>query len=82
VCGLGVSCSQGIACDTRVALRHWRQLSTDLKLRSRIRVAVDVAEDEIRRLAQADEKVAQHLNGRQIVKVIVVPQKLINIVVK
>jgi leucyl-tRNA synthetase len=52
------------------------------KLRSRIRVAVDVAEDEIRRLAQADEKVAQHLNGRQIVKVIVVPQKLINIVVK
>ena len=52
------------------------------KLRSRIRVAVDVSEEEIRRLAQADEKVAQHLNGRQIVKVIVVPQKLINIVVK
>ena len=52
------------------------------KLRSRIRVAVDVTEDEIRRLAQADEKVAQHLGGRQIVKIIVVPQKLINIVVK
>ena len=52
------------------------------KLRSRIRVGGDVAEDEIRRLAQADEKVAQHLNGRQIVKIIVVPQKLINIVVK
>jgi leucyl-tRNA synthetase len=52
------------------------------KLRSRIRVAVDVTEDEIRRLAQADEKVAQHLNGRQIVKIIVVSQKLINIVVK
>jgi len=52
------------------------------KLRSRIRVAVDVSEEEIRRLAQADEKVAQHLNGRQIVKIIVVPQKLINIVVK
>jgi leucyl-tRNA synthetase len=52
------------------------------KLRSRIRVAVDVTEDEIRRLAQADEKVAQQLNGRSIVKIIVVPQKLINIVVK
>jgi leucyl-tRNA synthetase len=52
------------------------------KLRSRIRVTVDVTEDEIRRLAQADEKVAQQLNGRQIVKIIVVPQKLINIVVK
>jgi leucyl-tRNA synthetase len=52
------------------------------KLRSRIRVAVDATEDEIRRLAHADEKVAQQLNGRQIVKIIVVPQKLINIVVK
>ncbi len=52
------------------------------KLRSRIRVAVDVTEDEIRRLAQADEKVAQYLDGKKIVKVIVVPQKLINIVVK
>jgi leucyl-tRNA synthetase len=52
------------------------------KLRSRIRVGVDVTEDEIRRLAQADEKVAQQLNGRRIVKIIVVPQKLINFVVK
>ncbi len=52
------------------------------KLRSKIRVAVGVTEEEIRRLAQADEKVAEHLNGRQIVKIIVVPQKLINIVVK
>ena len=52
------------------------------KLRSRIRVAVGASEEEIRRLAQADEKVVQHLNGRQIVKIIAVPQKLINIVVK
>jgi len=52
------------------------------KLRSRIRVAVDVTEEEIRRLAQADEKVAPYLDGKKIVKVIVVPQKLINIVVK
>jgi leucyl-tRNA synthetase len=52
------------------------------KLRGRIRVALDVTEDEIRSRAQAEEKVAQHLNGRQIVKVIVVPQKLVNIVVK
>ena len=52
------------------------------KLRSRIRVAVDVTEEEIRRLAQADEKVAPYLDGKKIVKVIVVPKKLINIVVK
>jgi leucyl-tRNA synthetase len=52
------------------------------KLRGRIRVAVGATEEEIRTRAQAEEKVAAHLNGRQIVKLIVVPQKLVNIVVK
>jgi leucyl-tRNA synthetase len=52
------------------------------KLRARIRVAVEASEDDIRQLALADEKVAQNTNGRQIVKIIIVPQKLINIVVK
>jgi leucyl-tRNA synthetase len=52
------------------------------KLRGRIRVAVDVEEEEIRRRALAEEKVAQHVAGRQVVKVIVVPRKLVNIVVK
>jgi leucyl-tRNA synthetase len=52
------------------------------KLRGRIRVAVDASEEEIRRRAQAEAKVLQYLNGRQVVNVIVVPQKLVNIVVK
>ena len=52
------------------------------KLRGRIRVAVGATEEEIRARAQAEEKVASYLNGRQIVKLIVVPQKLVNIVVK
>ena len=52
------------------------------KLRSKIRVAVDASQDDIRRLALADERVAQHLDGRQIVKIIIVPLKLVNIVVK
>ena len=52
------------------------------KLRARIRVTVDSSEENIRQLALADEKVAQNINGRQIVKVILVPQKLINIVAK
>jgi leucyl-tRNA synthetase len=52
------------------------------KLRGRIRVALDVEEEEIRRRALAEEKVAQHLAGRQVVKVIIVPQKLVNVVVK
>ena len=52
------------------------------KLRSRIRVAVGTAEEEIKRLAQVDERVVQHLDGKRIVKIIVVPQKLVNIVIK
>jgi len=48
----------------------------------RISAIVSVTEAGIRRLAQADEKVSQQLNGRQIVKITVVPQELINFVVK
>jgi leucyl-tRNA synthetase len=52
------------------------------KLRARIRVAVDAGEEEILARARAEEKVVQHLAGKQIVKVVVVPQKLINIVAR
>jgi leucyl-tRNA synthetase len=52
------------------------------KLRGRIRIAVSAGETEIRRLALDEEKVAQHINGLQVVKVIIVPKKLVNIVVK
>jgi leucyl-tRNA synthetase len=52
------------------------------KLRARIRVAVDAGEEEILARAQAEEKVVQHLAGKQIVKVVFVPQKLINIVAR
>ena len=52
------------------------------KLRGRIRVAVGVGEEEIRQRAQAEEKVATYLTGRRVVKIIIVPQKLVNIVVK
>ncbi len=52
------------------------------RLRARIRVAVGASEEEIRRLALAEEKVAQHLNGLKIQKVIVVQKKLVSIVAK
>jgi leucyl-tRNA synthetase len=52
------------------------------KLRARIRVAVSATEEEIRERALAEEKVLQYLNGRRVVKVIVVPKKLVSIVVK
>jgi leucyl-tRNA synthetase len=52
------------------------------KLRGRIRVATGTSEDEIRRLALAEPKVAASLNGLRVVKVIVVRNKLVNIVAK
>jgi leucyl-tRNA synthetase len=52
------------------------------KLRSRIIVPVDASEEAIRTSAQADEKINAMLDGKQIVKVVVVPGKLVNIVLR
>ena len=52
------------------------------KLRARIRVPVTASDDEIRALALAEPKVCEQAEGRQIVKVVVVPKKLVNVVVK
>ena len=51
------------------------------KLRSRVIAAPGVSEDELRASALSDERVQALINGRQVVKVIVVPERLINIVV-
>ena len=52
------------------------------KLRSRIVVAADAPESVIRERALHDAKITTAMNGKQIVKVIVVPAKLVNIVVR
>jgi leucyl-tRNA synthetase len=52
------------------------------KLRSRIFIGVDVSEDDLRRAALADEKVRTTTDGREIVRVIVIPKKLVNVVVR
>ncbi len=52
------------------------------KLRSRLIVAPDISEADLRSLALADEKIQSFIDGQKIVKVIVVPQRLVNVVVK
>jgi len=52
------------------------------KLRSRIVVAADASENVVRERALADEKIQAALTGKQIVKRIVIPGKLVNIVVR
>jgi leucyl-tRNA synthetase len=52
------------------------------KLRSHVAVAAESAEDTVRERVLADEKVKASVEGKQIVKVIVVPGKLVNVVVR
>jgi leucyl-tRNA synthetase len=52
------------------------------KLRSKVLTAPDTPQSELESMARADEKVREHTDGKQIVKVIVVPNRLVNIVVK
>jgi leucyl-tRNA synthetase len=52
------------------------------KLRSRVIVPPDVSEADLRAAALADGKVQSFLDGHEVVKVIVVPQRLVNVVVK
>jgi leucyl-tRNA synthetase len=52
------------------------------KLRDRLTVPVDISEDELEELALSSEKVKKYLDGKKVLKVIKVPGRLINIVVK
>jgi leucyl-tRNA synthetase len=52
------------------------------KLRSVVVVSAGANEDQIKQAALADEKVRAAIAGKQVVKIIVVPGKLVNIVVR
>lgn len=79
-----------------LARAEWPEFSPDLareeeievavqvngKLRSRVFARADAGDDELRQSALADEKVKAATAGHDIVKVIVIPRKLVNVVVK
>jgi leucyl-tRNA synthetase len=52
------------------------------KIRAKLMVSPEIADDELRAVAQADEKVLEYTDGKEIVKVVVVPKRLVSIVVK
>ncbi len=52
------------------------------KLKGTIKVAVDIDDDAMRAAALADEKIAKLTRGKEIVRTIVVKNKLINLIVK
>ena len=52
------------------------------KLRSRLKVPAGISAADAIAAAKADERVAQSIEGKQIVKELYVPGKLVNLVVK
>ena len=79
-----------------LALTPWPRFNHDLareeeievavqvsgKLRSRIFASPEATDDELRSRALSDEKVLAATAGREVVKVIVIPRKLVNVVLK
>ena len=52
------------------------------KVRTRLSVAADIQKDDAITLAKAEDRIAAEINGKNVVKEIYVPGKLVNIVVK
>ncbi len=83
--------------DTAALLRHpWPKYDAGLakeeeveialqvngKVRSRVTVPADASEEEVRQRALADPKIQGLLEGKQIIKVVVVRNKLVNVVMR
>ncbi|HVS80473.1 MAG TPA: leucine--tRNA ligase [Pyrinomonadaceae bacterium] len=70
--------------DAELARREELEIPVQVngKLRSKVIVSPDIAEADLRAMALADGKVRSFIDGHEVVKVIVVPQRLVNVVVK
>jgi leucyl-tRNA synthetase len=82
--------------DGSVHDQPWPQADTDLlvehevdivvqvngKVRGRVRVPSGADQDTVEAAARADESVASHLDGRAVARVVLVPDRLVNLVVK
>ncbi|MGH2575838.1 MAG: class I tRNA ligase family protein, partial [Ignavibacteria bacterium] len=52
------------------------------KIRTKIEVDTDLDEEKLKKLIKSDDKIQKYINGKQIIKEIVVKNKLVNIVIK
>ena len=52
------------------------------KLRNTIETSADIGEDEAKKLAQENEKIKKWIDGKEIIKIIFIKGKLVNIVIK
>ena len=72
------------AADPELARREELEIPIQVngKLRSRVIAAPDISEEDLRASALADEKVRALTDGHEVVKVIVVPRRLVNVVIR
>ncbi|HEX8072925.1 MAG TPA: leucine--tRNA ligase [Pyrinomonadaceae bacterium] len=70
--------------DPELARREELEIPVQIngRLRARIRAAPDTPEADLRAAALADEKVRAYTDGRELIKVIVVPNRLVNVVIR
>jgi leucyl-tRNA synthetase len=52
------------------------------KLRSRLITSPEVSEEELKTAALEDERIRSLVEGHEVVKVVVVPRRLVNVVIK
>jgi leucyl-tRNA synthetase len=69
--------------DPLLAKEEEREIPVQIngRLRSKILVCEDMPTEDLQEAALADARIAQMLAGQQVVKIIVIPNKLVNIVV-
>ena len=93
---LGEELWQILGHDTTIAYAEWPKYDLSLmqddlvkypvsvngKVRDTLEVELDLKKEDLEALALASEKVKKFTDGHEIVKIIVVPKKIINIVIK
>lgn len=70
--------NEELACSDEIEI----PIQVNGKLRSRIYSSPDASEEQLRKMAFADSKVCEYTDGKEVVKVVVVPKRLVNIVVR
>jgi leucyl-tRNA synthetase len=82
--GLLKESSRWPVADSELARREELEIPIQVngKLRSRVIAAPDVSEEDLRASALADERVLALIDGHEVVKVVVVPRRLVNVVIR
>ena len=71
-------------CDDSKIVEEEKEIAVQVngKVRATIMIKIDDDEEEIKKKALAEENVIRHIDGKDVVKVIVIKGKIVNIVVK